>query len=100
MLWPAVNRVAPKLTCGREIIRWNTGYHSRISFIIQVEELRMGPYVRAVHRNKNRNITDDLNALFMRIIHQVIPLLEKAELHEFIEVDFTGIFFCKSAKAF
>ena len=80
MLWPVVKRIAPKLTGRGEIIRRNSGDNCRIAFAIQIKEFRMTPDIGTVHGNENRNIADNLDALTVSVVHQIIPLLEEIEL--------------------
>ena len=85
---PIKQRVAPKLSGGGEAIRWTAGNFLRILVFIQLEQLRMCPDIDTVQRNVDRQVTNDLNALFVGIFLQCIPLFEEEELQHFPEVHF------------
>ena len=87
VILPIVNRISPQLSCRGEPIRRAPGHHRRISLVIQLEQLRMAPCVRAVKGHINRNIPDDLHAVLVCIRLERFPLpaeivlLEPAELN-------------------
>ena len=64
---PAVQRIAPELSRLRKCIRWTPGNSLRLSIRIELEQFRMCPAVCAVHGNIDRNITNDLDSLFIGI---------------------------------
>ena len=58
---PAVERIAPKLAVLGEIVRGHTGDGQRPARpLIEFEQVRGGPGIRAVHGHKNRDVADDL----------------------------------------
>ena len=91
---PVIKRVAPKLSGCTEIIRRNSGYAGRIAFGVKLKQLFICPDVCTVKCNKDRNITDDLNAFFMSLVTQIDPLLLEDKLDKLIVTDLFFQFFC------
>ena len=90
MGFPIIEGISPKLSGGRKIIRRNTGHGQRITFGIQLEQLFIGPYIGTVRGDKDGNIPDDLNAIIMGILAQLIPLLKENKLDELVITDGIG----------
>lgn len=87
MVIPVIKRVAPELSGFTEIIGRDSGYAGREALGIELEQLFVCPDVRAVERDKDRDIADNLNIVFMRIIAQLNPLLLENELYEAVIID-------------
>ena len=87
MVIPAIKRVAPQLAGSGEAIRRTACHSNRIALVIQLEQLRMRPYISTVHGNINRNIAYNLNALAVGIVFQVLPLAVKLVLQELLELN-------------
>ena len=68
MIIPSIDRITPQLTICRKSIRRTSGNRDQILFFIQFKELRMRPGIRTVVGNINRNVSDNLNTLFVRIL--------------------------------
>ena len=87
-MFPIVNRIAPQLPRGAEVIRRHAshqlGFHR---FGDQFKVRRIGPDIDAVKGDIKRNVPHDSDATLVSIITQNAPLPEKGELHEFIEID-------------
>ena len=84
---PVIQRIAPKLSCSREIIRRNSGNNGRIAILFKLEQLTVCPYICTVKCNKDRDIADDLNAIYMCIIANCVPLTEEDELNVLVVFD-------------
>jgi hypothetical protein len=85
---PAVNRIAPQLARLAEIIRRDAGDQRRKAFIIEMEQMAVGPDVGAVVSDKDRGVADDPDPMFIGVMGEVEPLLEKEKLVELLRADF------------
>ena len=82
---PTIQRIAPKLSvCGESIRRASCNCSRHIVFI-QLKQLRVSPCVRTVHCYINRNISDNLDTLTVRIRFELIPLLKEFKLQILLE---------------
>src|SRR5262245_39335182 len=45
---PVVDRVVPELPRGAKIIGWDTGYKARPVVLVQLKQLRVGPYIARI----------------------------------------------------
>ncbi len=88
---PAVKRVTPQLAAGRIIVRRHPGNHSWAAFRVQEEKLRVGPDIRAVMGDEDRDIADDLDLALARSLVHRIPLAEENELAEGMPLDRLGV---------
>ena len=84
---PTVERIAPELTGGREAIRRAARNSNRLILLVQLEKLRIGPCIGAVHRHIDRDIAHDADALLVGISPELLILLEELELHVQLEFD-------------
>ena len=84
---PVIHRIAPELTGGRIVV----GRHARdqlgAAVGLELEQRRVRPHIRGVCGNVDRDIPDDLDAFFIGVGMQRVPLLEKDILQEDAEVD-------------
>ena len=78
--FPLVQRIAPQLAGRGEIIRRHARHDGWLAVFIQVEQVGMRPHIRRIIGHEDRDIADDLHALFMCIGVQRIPLAEEQEL--------------------
>ena len=83
---PVVDGISPQLPVRRESVRRETGNNGGNSVLVQLEQLRLAPDVGAVQRAVNRDITDDLYSIAVRVFLQPEPLLKELELKERIEL--------------
>ena len=74
---PVVHGVAPQLTGCRIVIGRYACHQLGTAVRLQLEQLGVCPYIGRVGGNVNRDVTDDLNALFVGILAQCRPLLEE-----------------------
>src|SRR5262245_64795192 len=77
---PAVNRIAPQLACLAEIIRRDACDQRREAFVIEVEEMAVGPDVGAVMRDEDRSVADDPDPMFVGLAGEVGPRFANEEL--------------------
>ena len=68
VLLPAVEGIAPQLAVFGEGVRRAACHGDGNVFSVQLEQLRMRPCVRAVHGDVNRDIADDLHAVFVGVV--------------------------------
>ena len=54
--------------------------------LIQLEQLPVDPHIRAVQRDVDRDIPDDLHAVLLGICPDTVPLFKKFILAEFPEI--------------
>src|SRR5437879_13796592 len=56
---PLVQRVAPQLTGGAEIVRWYAGRNERKPALVELEQVLVRPHVGAVVRAEDGDVADD-----------------------------------------
>ena len=78
---PAERRVAPHLALGRKIVGRRAGNLNRLAGIGQPEVLGLAPRVGRIVRDVHRNVADNLDALLVRVVHELAPGQVKAILH-------------------
>ena len=84
---PIVERVAPQLAVGGEIIRRHAGHgDGQEGFGVELEEMRRGPGVGGVGRHENREVADDAHAALLRGGAELRPLAEEQILAEAVGV--------------
>ena len=81
---PVIERVAPALTGRAEVIGRHTGDDGGIASLVQMEEVRCGPYVRTVMGREDGDVSDQGNAKFMGPPAKLLPLPEEQELQGFV----------------
>src|SRR6266849_4172242 len=87
---PLVQRVAPQLTGGAEIVRRHAGHDDREPMLVELEQVLVGPHVGAIVRDKDRNVANDGDPALVRLSAQSTPLVEEHELTEDVVVDLLG----------
>ena len=88
-----VQRIAPQLAIGAEIIGRHAGDGRGIAAFVQLEQLLMSPAVGAVVGDKHGHVTEDLHAVVMGIFPKSLPLAVENILQEFIMGYGAGQFF-------
>ena len=78
---PAERRVAPHLALGRKVVGRRARNLDCLAGIGQPEVLGFAPRVCRIVRHVHRNITDNLDALLVRIVHELAPSQVKTVLH-------------------
>ena len=86
VILPAVQRVPPDLTVRGKGIRRTARDGSGSVVLVQLEQLRVSPYVGTVGRDIDGNVAHDLNVFCVGIGLQLRPLLVKLELQVFLEL--------------
>ena len=84
---PAVDRVAPDLTVGGEVIGRAAGNFGELAVAVHLEQLRVRPCVRAVGGNVDGHVANELDGVRVGIGLELAPLLEELELHVLLELD-------------
>ena len=79
---PLVEGISPQLACRRKVIRRNPCYHGWQTVLVQKEKFRIGPCIRAVIGDKDRDIANNGDPLVMSIVTEFVPLPEEQELVE------------------
>ena len=92
MILPVIERISPKLSVCRKAVRRAACHCNRQIVLIQLELLCITPCICTVKCHIDRNISDDLYTLLIRILLQGIPLSEKLILHKFIKTNIGFIF--------
>ena len=87
MIIPVVKWISPQLACSRKAIWRTASYSQRLTLLIQLKQLWMGPGIGTVHSYIDRNITNDFHALAVGISLQLLPLSSKEILHEHLELN-------------
>ena len=87
MIIPVVKWIAPQLACSRKAIWRTASYSQRLTLLIQLEQLWMGPGIGTIHSYIDRNITNDFHTLAVSIGFQLLPLSSKEILHEHLELN-------------
>src|SRR5690606_15802505 len=87
MAVPAIERIAPELSGRTEVVGWHACDHPGAQVLVEVEQLRMRPDVRAVHRDEDRQVADDAHLPLVGMALEAGPLPERDPLHEAPEVD-------------
>ena len=92
-LIPSVERISPKLACGREGIRWNTCRCFLDTVFIKLQKIGVGPSVYAVGSHEDRDIPHNLHTFFICIFLELIPLGIEEILEDTIYVHKTLLLF-------
>ena len=87
---PFVERVAPTLSGGAEVVGRHPGDNARVAVALQVEQVLVGPDVGTVRGDEDRHVADDLDAFAVGIRFQLRPLGKEAPLAEAPEITFVG----------
>ena len=88
---PVVDGIAPALAVDGESIGRAARDIDWSPVRVHLEEVGIGPDVRTIFRHIDGDVTDDGNALLVRILLQGLPLPLELELEELVEADFAGI---------
>src|SRR5262245_7048917 len=84
---PVINRVAPELSLGAEVVRRHAGGKARPALLVQQEQLRVGPHVARVGRDEEGEVTDQAHALGMGMLLETFPLTDQQELCKADSID-------------
>ena len=82
---PVVQRVAPQLPVGAEVIRRHAGHRLGHELVVQLEELGLGPHVGGIHGHVDGQVADDADVQRVDVVPQRVPLLEEQVLHVYEE---------------
>src|SRR4029453_13697859 len=78
---PTINGIAPALAGGTEIIGWHAGHDQRVTLLIEVEQVSIGPHLGTVVFHIDGHVSNNAYALLMAVSPQRGPLLEEGILH-------------------
>src|SRR5437588_10568792 len=84
---PTVERVAPQLAGGAEVVGRHPCHERRPAVRRQVEQLAMRPAVGAVLRREDGRIADDADATLRSVLLERYPLPEEEVLHADVPAD-------------
>ena len=87
VIGPVVEGIAPELAGRGKGVRRASRHRLRIVVLVELEEFRTGPGVRAVKSHIDRDIADDADPLFVRVGVELLPLLREFVLLEAEEID-------------
>ena len=77
---PIIERVAPELAVGAEIVRRDTGDGARLPVGVEAKLRRLRPDVRAVGRDVHGQVADDAHAVRVRVGAHRVPLAGELRL--------------------
>ena len=92
MIRPVVQRVAPELAVGREIIRRAACHPGKAAVRVQLEQRTADPCIHRVGRDVDGDIAEDLHALLVGVSLDLLPLEGKLILQKLPEADFLFVF--------
>jgi len=85
---PAIERVAPELAGGAEVVRRHTGSQRRLAAFVEIEQLGMQPHCSAIECNEYGHVAEKPDAAVVAILLEPGPLFEKLVLLVFVPRDF------------
>src|SRR5688500_14426117 len=87
MAVPGVERVAPELAGGGEIVGRDAGDVGGAELFIELKQFWMRPGVGGIGGDKDGHVADKADAAAVGIGAQLLPLMEEEELAEFVHID-------------
>ena len=88
---PVVERVAPELAGGAEVVGRHAGHCRGAAVAVELEEVLVGPHVGAVERHVDGRVADDGDAAPSALGAEGVPLVEEEELGEAVVVHGRGV---------
>ena len=98
MVGPVVQRVAPQLTVGREVIRRAARHTGKAAVGVQLKQRAAHPCIHRVGRDVDGDVAQNLHVLFVGVGLHRLPLGRKLVLHELPEADLFLVFGGKGSK--
>ena len=98
MIRPVIQRVAPQLTVGGEIIRRAACHTGKTALGIQLEQLAAHPGIHRVGRDIDGDIAQDLHTLVVGILLHSLPLGAELVLYKLPEADLFLVFGSKGGQ--
>ncbi len=89
---PFVQRIAPALAGGREVVRRHAGDADRREILVQLEEFRMSPHVGGVVVDEDGDVPNEADVARRAVLAQVAPLLIKGKLQSLSDGEFFAVF--------
>jgi len=90
-LAPAVERVAPALAGGGEIIGRDAGDAEHVAVFVKLEEFGMGPDVGGVVVDEDGDVAEDADVALAAVGAKGAPLLVEEELDDLLDGEFAGV---------
>ena len=84
---PVVQRVAPALAGAGEDVRRHAGHGGGAAVAVEQEQVRVGPHVRRVARDVDRQVADQFHAPGVGVLPQRRQLAEEQELREAVPAE-------------
>ncbi len=82
---PAVERIAPALAGGREVVGRHAGDADRLQILVELEDLRVNPHVGRIHVDEDGHVAQDSDGASRRSLAQLIPLLREGKLQHLFQ---------------
>ena len=89
---PIIERVPPQLSRCAKIVWRYSGNRCRYAVFIQLEKFLICPYIRRIRGYENRDISNNRNTFFIRIVPKPRPLFKKEKLNSLIAVNLVPMF--------
>ncbi len=89
---PAINRIAPQLSGGAEVVGRNTGHHSRLAILVELKQFAIGPDIYAIECHVDGQVAHDANIIAQAMRLQVAPLALEFKLDELGALDLVAQF--------
>ena len=87
---PVVQRIAPALAGGREVVGRHAGHDDRLARCIEPEQRLVCPAVGRVMGDEDRQVADQPHTARGGVLPQGLPLSLEAPLHKALELDLAG----------
>src|SRR6478609_2617477 len=87
---PIVERVAPTLAVGAEVVGRHAGHAATLTLLVEQEQLLVLPDVGAVVSHEHRDVADQQHAEMTRMTAQPLPLAIEHQLNELVVRDLFG----------
>ena len=81
---PAVQRISPALTGGREVVGRHAGDADHAAVLVQLEDLRVSPDIGAVVADKDGDVAEDTDVAHVCVLAKRAPLLVEQVLNRLL----------------
>ena len=85
--FPVVKGIAPELAVGAEIVRRHARHVTRPAFLVELQDVAVGPRVGTVERDVDRHVAEEVHACFVGMLPQRLPLVKEHALDDFDQLD-------------
>ena len=87
-----VERVAPALAGGREVVRWDAGDARGQALLVELEDFGVGPDVGAIVADEDGNVAEDADFAVGAVAAKGAPLLGEEELDDLLDGELAALF--------